>query len=472
LKPIFIFGFIYMIRRRLLPAILIFLMAISVAGIGYAQSSVKKKSKKELHNEKHEKKVARRQTKALEKAKRKELKKKEKQEHKKQKREQKRSRKKGGGKVIAGEATMLKQQVVLPHSQMKPRYRIDVLAHMYLDEVKNYKIPDKALPGIAFYEGVTIAADSLKKAGFKIDIYVHDVASAAESVDMLVRKNMLDSSDLIIGAVQSHDIPVLAEYAKNKKVNFISALSPADAGVRDNPFFTLLQPSLKSHCEWIVADVAKKFPGMKVGLLYRTSFAADSIAYKYLIGSAGDGTRFNQVLCNTLPRRKNLIGIFDTSKPNVIIVPVLDFSYADSLLNRVSHDFPETHFEVYGMPSWNSISNLRKEEAFPNLSINVTVPFNIDLSVPVVDYVNRVYKKDYAGRPTEYVYRGYEAMYWYANLLKQYGNIFNEKYSDNASAPFTKFEVKPQWDKNGQLLFNENTHIFVTKYEGGTYKTE
>ncbi len=115
MKPIFIFGFIYMIRRRLLPAILIFLMAISVAGIGYAQSSVKKKSKKELHNEKHEKKVARRQTKALEKAKRKELKKKEKQEHKKQKREQKRSRKKGGGKVIAGEATMLKQQVVLPH---------------------------------------------------------------------------------------------------------------------------------------------------------------------------------------------------------------------------------------------------------------------------------------------------------------------------------------------------------------------
>ncbi len=455
--------------RKIIAVILLCFMAFNIAGTAHAQDKEKSKSRKELKKEKHEKKIAARRTKADEKARHKEEKKKEKRDRKKQKREQRKLKKKNG-EPVAGTETQ-KKSPRYPASRMKPRYRIDVLAMIYLDDVKNYKIPDKALPGIAFYEGVNIAADSLKKAGFKIDIYVHDVASANESVETLLQKNMLDSSDLVIGAVQARDVPMLAEFARKKQINFISALSPSDGGIKDNQYFTLLQPSLSTHCDWITGDVARKFPGMKVDVLYRTSSAADSNAYRHVM-EAGNAANYKPLLCNTLPRRSDLMTLFDTARPNVLIVPVLDFSYADSLLTRISHDFPGTHFEVYGMPSWNTISNLRREEAFPNMSISVTMPFNIDASGPVAQYVSGIYKRDYGGKASEFVYRGYEATFWYANLLRQYGTIFNEKYGDNTKAPFTKFQVAPHWDKDGQMLFNENTLIFVARYEGGAYKTE
>ena len=64
-------------------------------------------------------------------------------------------------------------------------------------------------------EGVNIAADSLRKAGYSLDIYVHDVTSFSESAEMLVR-GAIDSSDLIIGAVQARDVPLLAAFCKEK----------------------------------------------------------------------------------------------------------------------------------------------------------------------------------------------------------------------------------------------------------------
>ncbi len=454
-------------------------LATSIAGSSYAQYSEKKSPQKHTRKHRHDGAASNTETQPLS---RKEQRKKERLERKKLRRERK-QRHYADEPFYTEEPTsrpVKKKRVAsYPKTTMKSIYRIDVLVPMYLDELVKGgtvtfkdKIPDKALPGMSFYEGINIAADSLKKAGFNIDIYIHDVASASESPDLLV-KGKLDSADLIIGAVLSKDIPVLAEYANKKHVNFISALSAADGGVKDNPYFTLVQPSLKSHCEWIVDDAAKKFPGQKVVLLYRKSPEVDDNAYRYI-------TKYDDVAkihlkkldCKSIPARENLLKLIDTTRPNVIIVSILDNAYADSLLKELSVDFPYTHFEVYGMPSWNSIASLNRKNAFPNLSVNVTCPFNFDLSSVSGKYVARTYKRDYGGKPAELVYRGYETLFWYANLLKQYGTIFNEKYADNASAPFTIFEVKPQWDKDGNIFYQENTHIFLSTYEGGVYKTE
>ena len=405
---------------------------------------------------------------------RKELKKKEKQERKKEKKDRKKQRRDEKYASHHKSVVVVKKQqpFVYPPTVIKARYRIDVLAQMYLDEIKNDKIPEKGQPGVAFYEGLTIAADSLKKAGYSVDIYVHDVASAAESPEILISKNTLDSSDLVIAAIATHDIDVLAEYAKAKNINFVSTLSASDGGVRNDPLFTMIQPSLKTHCEWMNADVARKFPGMKVGLLYRTSTQADEDAYSYITGDDSDRLTFGKLNCNTMPGKDSLARLFDSTRPNVVIISVLDPYAADSILKELSHDFPGTHFEVYGMPSWGGIADLRKDDAFPNLSINITTPFHIDRTGALGHYIATTFHRDYGGTAPELAYRGFETMYWYAGLLRQYGTIFNSNYSDNAAAPFTHFDVRPRWDKDGNIMYLENAHVFLTRYEGGAYKTE
>jgi hypothetical protein len=136
--------------------------------------------------------------------------------------------------------------VIFDKRVKKERYKIAVLTPLYLDSVDLEKnlanIPKFMMPGLDFYQGIQIAADTLRKQGFKLDIYVHDSKSAYLNVQNIIETDRLDSMDLIIGNASVSDLKLLGEFAKSKKINFISAVSPSDAEQESNPYFTILQP--------------------------------------------------------------------------------------------------------------------------------------------------------------------------------------------------------------------------------------
>lgn len=368
-----------------------------------------------------------------------------------------------------------KKNIELAESEKKSRYRVDILVPLYLSElvkdgkpVYKGKIPEKASAGLDFYDGIKLAADSLNTLGYSIDVYVHDIMDPEHTVEKLAKNKVLDSSDLIIGAVQSQQIPVVADIARRKKINFISTISPSDGGVSNNPYFTLLQPSLQSHCEWIMNEVKRKYHKTEPIMFYRTGNTNDENAYKYLTNNKDK--KWNKLSCNTIPTQQQLASFFDSTKTNVIVMSIIDYSYSEKILQDLYTYFPTYNFEVYGMPSWRSMPSLRKPDAYPNVAVYITVPFYYDPSTPNGQKLANKYKA-LAGssRPGEFVYRGYETMFWYAYLLKKYGTIFNEQISDNSFSPFTKFEVKPQWDDNEELLYNENKHIYLYRYQSSSY---
>lgn len=374
-----------------------------------------------------------------------------------------------------------KTDLAWPDSKMKKRYKVSVVVPLYLDELVRgesvtfkEKVPEKASAGLAFYQGVKMAADSLERAGARLDIFIHDAGSFKESPDMLITHRKLDSMDLIIGAVEQHDIPVLATYARKRKINFISTLTNYDGWVKDNQYFTMLQPSVKSHCEFIIDELSRRYSGQNVTLLYRTSSLADDNATVYMLNDLYSEVTFRKLQCNSLPTRDALATVLDTTKPNVIAVTILDPLYADSLLATLAKFFPTTHFEVFGMPTWNGISSLRKAGTYSNVTVNVTHPFNFEASGDSVllQRIKSAFRKEFGGNPSEMVIRGYETMLWYGTLLRRYGTLFNSEYADLSAAPFTRFRIKPRWDRNGSLLYLENRNIYLSTYQGGIYRTK
>jgi hypothetical protein len=372
-----------------------------------------------------------------------------------------------------------KQEIAYPDSKMKKKYSVSVILPLYLDELVRGesvtfkdKVPVKAADGLAFYQGVKLAADSLRRSGAKFDIRIFDAGSFNESPEMLINRRKLDSADLIIGAVEQHDIPVLAGYARKKKINFVSALTNYDAWVKDNQYFTMLLPSVKSHCEYIIDKISEKYSGQNVALLYRTSALADDNAALYMLNDLYSDVTFRKLQCNTMPTKEEFAAVFDTSRPNAVVVSILNLSFADSLLKLFSEYFPNTHFDIYGMPTWSELPELRKNKGYKNLAVNVTNPFYYDaVDSTMIFALRRNYKNEFAGVPSDMVLRGYECMMWYGTLLRKYGTIFNDDYSDISVAPFTKFRVKPRWDANGSLLYLENKQIYMTTYQGGVSKT-
>jgi len=373
-----------------------------------------------------------------------------------------------------------KQELSYPDSKVKKRYRVSVIAPLYLDELVRGesvtfkdKVPEKAMAGLAFYQGVKLAADSLRRAGAKLDIYIHDAGSFSESPEMLINGRKLDSADLILGAVEQHDIPALAGYARKKRINFVSALTNNDGWVKDNQYFTMLLPSVKSHCEYVIDELSRRHAGKDVTLLYRTSSLADDNAALYMLNDLFSEVTFRKLQCNTLPTREALAGILDSTKPNILAVSILDPLFADSILTTLARFYPNVRFEVWGMPTWTTIPSLRKPNACRNITVNVTYPFNFAKSDSSLTLsIQQTFKKEFGGLPSEMVMRGYEAMLWYGTLLRRYGTLFNNDYSDLSGAPFTNMKVKPRWDRNGSLLYLENKNIYLSTYQGGINKSE
>ncbi len=365
-----------------------------------------------------------------------------------------------------------------PPTVLKQRYRVDVLLQLHLadavpdwKEVSKNKIPDETMPSLNFYEGLQLAADSLGKLGYKVDIFVHDITDPALAPEKLEKKKILDSSDLIIGAVAANQINPIADYAKRLRVNFVSTLSPSDGDVKNNPYFTILQPNLQRHCEAIRELAFKKYPDEIPFLFYRTSDHVDSLAYAFV--TEDENKLYRKINCNSAPAAEDILRFLDSTKTNVIVMPVVDASYAESMLVQLYYWFPNYSFEVFGMPSWKTISSLRKPDVYPNVQINFTAPFFFDGSTVAAQVLAQQYKKKFGSYvPSEMVYRGYETLFWYLTLLNKYGTYFNTKQADKSGAMFTKFDVKQQWSKNDELLYNVNVQSYIYHYQGGSYSIQ
>jgi hypothetical protein len=368
-----------------------------------------------------------------------------------------------------------KKKQELPDSKKRDRYRIDVLIPLYLDElvkdnkVQKDRIPEKALAGVLFYEGIRLAVDTLTTMGYNTDIVIHDIAGGSKA---LLNEDSLGKSDLLLGFVPTAEVAEVAEFAQKRSINFVSAYSPSDAGISRNPFFFLINPTLEHHCATLAAAINKKRNRDVLIVYKRSSQNLDSTACAHLLESE-QLKNFTEVNASLPPDSATLDAAIDTAAVNTIVMPIMDPAYAASLLTDLHRYFPETRFEIYGMPTWKSIvSDKRIVGMGAHMAINMTQPYYFDPTVSAGLSIDEACKEKYGTKAGELTYRGFELCYWMVDLLNKYGTIFNEKTADNGMALFTKFDLKPKWDSDNNFYYYENTHLYLYRYVAGSQLVE
>src|SRR5215218_4838232 len=165
------------------------------------------------------------------------------------------------------------------------RHKIAIFAPIYLDSVfdasQAYRFgntfPRFSNPGLEFYQGAQVALDSLKRTGALLDVYVYDSRSLRNPLPQAINNAEIRDAEMLIAQGSQADVRLLADVAQQRKIPFISASLPNDAGVSNNPYMVILNATLRTHCEGIYRYLQRYHPTEKIIVFQKTGVQEDQI---------------------------------------------------------------------------------------------------------------------------------------------------------------------------------------------------
>jgi ABC-type branched-subunit amino acid transport system substrate-binding protein len=358
------------------------------------------------------------------------------------------------------------------------RYKVALFAPLYLDSAfdasGNYRFdknfPKFLNPGLEFYQGAQAALDSLNKVGAPLDVFVYDSRSQRQPLSQIVNGQELAQVDLMIGHTSAAETRLLADLASKKKVPFISATLPNDANISSNPYYVILNSTLRSHAEGIYRYIQRNHSLDRV-VVFKKQGTQEGQLKEYFQDlnktASGSALKIQFVEIGNNWTTGQLTAALDSTKRTVCISGSLDESFGLRLaqgLTSVSSKYPVT---VIGMPTWESL-NLTKSE-FKGVDFIYTTPFNYGRPTVLSTKITNDFMSKVDGRPTDMYYRGYETMLRFALLLLDTKKDMASNLTRKGNYIFTTFDIQPVFLKgqNMDLDYFENKKLYFVKVNNG-----
>ncbi|MEN9598725.1 MAG: hypothetical protein RL596_1036 [Bacteroidota bacterium] len=359
------------------------------------------------------------------------------------------------------------------------KLKVLVFAPVYLDsafdgttyKLGNANLPRTILPGLDFYNGIMLAVDSLNKEYQPLDIYFFDTKSITEPMEVILDKEEVQDASLVIAAFNNrNEIKDIADFALQKKIPLISMTYPNDGGISANPFFALVNPTLRTHIEAIYTYLGRIYPTEQIVYFRRAGSTEDMIAgimselnkktYKIPLKiktvSLPDSFTIEQVLTQ-----------LDSNKQNIVVCGTLNEVFGMNLTKAIGNN-KKYKAIIIGSPTWDAIKDIGKDA-----EIIYTTPYNYQRTDKTAQSITNNYRAIYAGRPSDMVFKAFEAMYRFGKLLVRYGNNTINHLSDKDLKLFNEFDFQPVRAKKESSLpdYLENKKLYFVKKVDGQIKT-
>ena len=362
------------------------------------------------------------------------------------------------------------------------KHKIAIFTPLYLDSAfdnddeyrysKNV-FPKFINPGLEFYEGAQLALDSLNKEKASLEIFVYDTKSAKLNIQQQLNKAVMDGIELIITNCSSAEVKTFADAGLKKNIPIINVNVPNDGGVSGNPFFVVLNPTLRTQCEGIYKYLQKYYSLDNIVIFRKKGQLEDRI--KSYIDEFGKNTiavpmSLKYVELTDSFTMNQLKPYLDTTKQTICIAGSLDENFGKRLTQQLAALKKQNYQAmVIGMPTWDGISFNKPE--YKGIEIIYSTPFyNAKNDKASVSISQRFNKMMYA-RPSDMVFRGYEVTFRFARMLLQYGNDIASNLANKYMKVFTDFDIQPVLNKQNMTLdYFENKKLYFLKWQDGLLK--
>lgn len=359
------------------------------------------------------------------------------------------------------------------------RHKIAVFTPLYLDSAfdasGNYRY-NKTFPkylgaGLEFYQGVQLALDSLQKRGAPLEVTIYDSRSRKSNLAQQLNSPEMNNVEMIIGHSSVSETKLLADAALRRKIPFISATLPNDAGISNNPYLVVLNSTLQTHIEGLYRFLQKYHSLDRIVVFRRSGTQEDQI--RDFINDYGKATssvplkiQFAEV--GSSFSAETVARYLDSTKKTICIAGSLDEGFGTQLsghLGSLAKTYPVT---LFGMPTWDNF-NFGKSE-FSGLEVVYSSPFYYSRTLnPLSNRLTEDFTNRMSTKPSDMFYRGYETMLRFAVLLLDTKKDVASNLSRKGNTVFTAFDIQPVFkDRSAMTLdYFENKNLYFIKVSGG-----
>lgn len=373
--------------------------------------------------------------------------------------------------------------VLLPFYLRENSVRTDIDSSRVIKGRRVYRVikrnEDWIYPGslgfLEMYQGILLAADTLRSVGLNISLHVYDIRSDTIELTRLINRGALAEMDLIIGPVYSHNLEIMTAYAGPLGIPVVSPVPLfSNSLLAGNPYLFMANASL---------EVAQNAIARKAGEYFDNNFV---FIHSDTSGVDPDVKNFKHKifaeLTNRLPyeeiRFKELI-FYSRSKFGNDSINRLSHALSEDLNNTIiiaseetpviSETLQEIHslsrkfpVKVLGYPAMRSAETLDLKYLF-DLDIMVFSPYWIDYSRKDVRKFNADYHEKFLTEPDEmsYSWLGYDITYYFLSGIAIHGKEFLEHPEiHNPDLLYTKFDFRRKSTNDGF----ENHKLYTLRF--------
>lgn len=361
------------------------------------------------------------------------------------------------------------------------KQKIAVFVPLYLDsafDATNTYRYDKAFPkflnpGLEFYEGVQLALDSLTKENLQLEVFVFDTRSSKTLLQEQL--NGLDSVGLIIAHANAQENWVLASEARIRKVPYINVNLPNDGGVTNNPFFVMLNPSLRTHVEAVYRYLQKYYSTTSITVLRKKGQMEETIKNYIEDFSKTTASVPLKLKYVDLPDSfsvKQFLPILDSNQQNTFFAASLDDAFNRRLITQMALAGKSYKTTIIGMPTLDNLEKDLSKPEYKGPEIIYGQPFYNGKADKISTGINQYFSTKMYARPSDMVFRGYEVMWRYSKLLAQFKNDLSSNLTNKTLKVFTDFDIQPVLNKQNMAMeYFENKKLYFIKWQDGVIRS-
>ena len=320
---------------------------------------------------------------------------------------------------------------------------------------------------VEFYQGLLMAADSVRRQGASIDIVALHSGSTAAAMDSLIAAHQLVNLDVVFGPLDAAQLPALADYCDLHGTRLVVPFTSIATLVEGHPKHYLVnapRSSVQREAAWFIQNL---FPEENVVIVESGEQNDEGAALAERVRMAMDerGVYVKQLKVDDSDEAFNQALVLD--KNNVLVLNSSSLQAVNALRNRLRNYLAanaRVHISLFGYPAWQSYASQMLSD-FYQFDTYIYTPFFRDPNEPHTLQFEQRFQNfcRWPIAPTfpRYGLLGFDLGYYFLHGIARYGKLFEANLVAVDTKPFQNpLRFVEQGDGNGHI----NTFVEIVHY--------